>query len=110
MTERKESLLAELARLGPWRRGTVTNQYLEVIAKDGSKTRCGPYPLYTCKTSGQKSVSRRLTDPQEAARVREQIQRFRRFQEIQTELVTLGERLCEADQTGAAQKKRLKPR
>jgi len=110
LIERKEALLAEVAALGSWRRGTVTEQYLEVTTKDGRKKRRGPYPLYTCKTAGQQAVSRRLTDPKEVARYREQIQRFRRFQEIQKELVTLGERLCEADATGDAQKKRPKSR
>lgn len=110
LVERKEALLAEVAALGSWRRGTVTEQYLEVTTKDGRKTRCGPYPLYTCKTTGQQAVSRRLTDPRIVEQYREQIQRFRRFQEIQTELVTLGERLCEADPTGDALKKRPKSR
>lgn len=105
LLERKHELLAELARLGPWRRGSITVQTVTTV-KDGRKTRRELKPLYTYKETGQRTISRRLTDPNLVKQYREQIQRFRQFQKIQTELVTLGERLCAADATGDAQKKK----
>lgn len=110
LLERKRALLAELAELGPWRRGSITIQTVETIAKDGRTVRRELKPLYTYKETGQQTVSRRLTTPHMEQQHREQIQRFRRFQEIQQELVLVGEQLCAADASGEAQKKRPKSR
>ena len=54
----------------------------------------GPYPLYTYKEKG-KTLSRRITNPEELGRYREQIDAFRRFQTLVSELVRVGQRISD---------------
>jgi hypothetical protein len=90
LVRQREPLVKELAELIEIRRGSVVEQFVEVAREDGSKGRRGPYLLYSYKEKG-KTVSQRLTDPQEAATYRRQIAGFRRFQELTAQLVELGE-------------------
>lgn len=94
LRERRRTVLAELEGLEEIRRGSVVEQYVEGTRRDGSRVRRGPYLLYSYKEKG-KTVSRRVREGQEAARLREQIQRFRRFQQLTGELLALGERISE---------------
>ena len=41
LTQRKNELLAQLAALGPMRKGTLSDQYVETILKDGAQSRRG---------------------------------------------------------------------
>jgi hypothetical protein len=91
--ERKR-ILGELARLEEMRRGSVVEQFVETTRKDGSKSRRGPYPLYSYKKKG-KTISRRLLDRTQAARYRTQIQAFRRFQKLTSRLLAIGEQISE---------------
>lgn len=93
---RRKEILEELGSLEHIRRGSVIEQYVEDTHKDGSSVRRGPYMLYSYKEKN-KTISRRLKDSEEAEVYREQIKGFRRFQEIVTELVSLGEHLCEIE-------------
>ena len=92
-TRRKE-ILKELAMLEQMRRGSVVEQFVETVKKDGTKTRRGPYALYSYKEK-KKTVSRRLTDPKLAGFYRKQIQAFRRFQELASELTSLSEKISD---------------
>ncbi len=94
LSKRKEEILKELAGLEQIRRGTITQQYFEGTRKDGTKTRRGPYPLYTFKEKG-KTVSRRVKDPQLLRIYESQIQGFRRFQELTSELLAVGEAMSD---------------
>lgn len=91
---RRESILKELAGLGPMRRGSVVEQFVETVKADGSKGRRGPYVLYSYKDKG-KTISRRVTDREEVPVYRDQIRIFRRFQELVTELTGVSERMSE---------------
>lgn len=91
--ERKQ-LLEELTQLEEIRRGSVVEQFVESTRKDGSTSRRGPYVLYSYKEKG-KTVSRRLSDRNEAAHYRHQIQGFRRFQELISRLLEIGEQISE---------------
>lgn len=93
---RRKKVLEELGRLEHIRRGSVVEQYVEDVHKDGSPVRRGPYMLYSCKEKN-KTISRRLKGQEQAEIYRKQIKGFRRFQEIVTELVSLGEQLCEIE-------------
>ena len=94
LRRRREQLLGELAGLEQIRRGSVVEQYVDAVHKDGSRVRRGPYPLYTFKDKG-KTVSRRLRAKREAQEYRRQIAAFRRFQEVIKELVAIGEELSD---------------
>lgn len=91
--ERKR-ILGELAQLEEIRRGSVVEQFVETTRKDGSKSRRGPYFLYSYKEKG-KTVSRRLPDRKQVSLYRTQIQAFRRFQELTARLLKIGEQISE---------------
>ena len=54
--------MRQLSDLRELRRGSLTEQFLTVKHADGSKVRCGPYPLLTRKEA-KKTVSLRIKDP-----------------------------------------------
>jgi len=62
LQHQRQQLLQQLSGLQELRRGSLTEQFLMVKRKDGSRVQRGPYPLLTRK-HGAKTVSLRLTDP-----------------------------------------------
>lgn len=104
--DRRRALLDQIADLEQIRRGSITEQFVETILKDGSKSRRGPYVIYSYKARGGRTVSRRLHDPAEIARYRSQIEAFREFQQCTAQLLALGEVLSDyALEDAEAQKK-----
>jgi hypothetical protein len=101
--QRRRALLAELEGLDNIRRGSVVEQYLTSMTRDGRRAKRGPYALYTFKRKG-KTFSRRLR-PGEVGAFREQIAAGRRFQELVHELMELGEALSDQTMRGAVEKK-----
>ena len=99
LLQRKTELLAELAALGPMRKGTLNEQYVQTTLKDGTPGRRGPYTVYTFKEHGQ-TISRRLSDRARIAAYRQQIATFRRFQELTAELARVGQRLADGEAAG----------
>jgi hypothetical protein len=100
----RDEVLGELAALGEMRRGSVVGQYMERKRKDGSVSRRGPYFLYSYKKKGR-TISRRLAGPEQASLYRAQIQAFRRFQELTTRLVEIGQQISEFALEGKEVKK-----
>ena len=92
---RRRQLLSQIGDLDQIRRGSITEQFVESVLKDGTKVRRGPYPLYSFKDKGGRTISRRLTDPAQIAHYRSQIVAFREFQQCTAELLALGEALCD---------------
>jgi hypothetical protein len=92
--QEREQVLKELAGLEQIRRGSVTEQHIQTVAPDGTQRTRGPYPLYTFKEDGQ-TFSRRLHDAAEIAVYRQQIQHWRRFNELVERLRVLGEQLSD---------------
>ena len=101
---RRQTLLQQLSGLQQLRRGSLTEQFLLVKRKDGSRVKRGPYPLLTRK-EGQKTVSRRLTDPDLLPLCRQQIQAMCQFETVVAHLVQLGEHLGDLAITEVVQKK-----
>lgn len=104
---RRNEVLRELAGLEHMRRGSVVEQFVEDVHKDGCTVRRGPYLLYSYKHK-KKTISRRLKGSDEAERYREQISAFRRFQDLMAELVNLGEQLCEIEDASVTDVKKTK--
>ena len=92
--EEKKELTEQILNLKDMRRGSVTEQYYEVKHKDGTVIRQGPYFLYSYKEKG-KTISRRLSGPGEAERFREEIEVFRRFEQLSARLVEVSHGLCD---------------
>ena len=63
LRSRRSKILKEMSGLEQMRRGSVVEQFVEMVKADGSKVRRGPYALYSYKEN-KKTVSRRVTDSQ----------------------------------------------
>jgi len=101
---RRQDLLQQLAGFQQLRRGSITEQFLVLKRKDGSKVKRGPYPLLTRK-EGQKTISRRLSDPELVGLFRRQIQALRQFETVVAQLVRVGEQLGDLAVAEVEQKK-----
>jgi|COG998Drversion2_1049125.scaffolds.fasta_scaffold176545_1 hypothetical protein len=91
---RRNEILKEISALEQIRRGSVVEQFIETVKADGSIIRRGPYALYSYKEK-KKTVSRRVSNPELVKVYREQINAFRRFQELNTELTSVGEKISD---------------
>lgn len=91
---RRNKILKEISALEQIRRGSVVEQFIETVKADGSIIQRGPYALYSYKES-KKTVSRRVSNPELVKVYREQIKAFRRFQELNTELTSVGEKISD---------------
>jgi hypothetical protein len=96
---RTDQVLAQLAALGPMRKGSVSEQMVQSVLKDGTSRQRGPYTVYTFKERGR-TISRRLRDPEQIALYRAQIGAFRRFQELTGELGRLGQERADLEAAG----------
>jgi Family of unknown function (DUF6788) len=104
LQRRRQALLEQLAGLRELRRGSLSEQFLQVKHADGSLVKHGPYPLLTRKQSG-KTVSVRLTDPALVPLYRKQIQALRQFETVVAQLVGVGEELSDLAVAQVIQKK-----
>jgi len=114
MAKRKQ-IITQLTKIKGMRRGSVVEQYYEVQHQDGNLARQGPYFLYSYKEKGR-TISRRLSGPEEARRYREEIEAFRVFEQLTQQLVETSQRLCDLqaqtgrEAEGAGVKKKLRRR
>lgn len=104
LQQQRQRLIQRLSGLQELRRGSLTEQFLTVKLKDGSRVKRGPYPLLTRK-QGQKTVSLRLTDPALLPLYRQQIQAMRQFENVVDGLVQVGEQLSDLAVAEVVQKK-----
>jgi hypothetical protein len=104
LQQQRQQLLQQLSGLEELRRGSLTEQFLMVKRKDGSRVKRGPYPLLTRK-HGRKTVSLRLTDPALVPLYRQQIQALRQFETVVDRLVLVGEQLSDLAVAEVVQKK-----
>lgn len=104
LEHQRQVLLQQLAGLPQLRRGSLSEQFFLVKRRDGSKSKCGPYPLLTRK-AGKKTVSLRLRDPALVPVYRQQIQALRQFESVVDQLVRVGEQLSDLAVAEVAQKK-----
>ena len=105
LVSRKDQLVAELTALGPMRKGSLSEQMVRTVLKDGTPRQRGPYTVYTFKERGQ-TVSQRLSDPKQIALYRRQIGAFRRFQELTADLARLSQQLADVEAAGEADGKK----
>jgi len=104
LERRRQALLEQLADLHELRRGSLTDQFLELKHADGSVVKRGPYPLFTRKQGG-KTLSVRLNDPAVVLLYRQQIQALRQFESVVDQLIGVGEQLSDLAVAQVVQKK-----
>jgi hypothetical protein len=94
LEEKKKCLINEISKLGAFRKGSLTEQYLKSTGKDGCERKHGPYCIYTFKEN-KKTFSKRIDDLNEKEKYREQIENFRRFQKLMEELSLVSRQLAD---------------
>ncbi len=99
LSQRRAQIVEQIAGLGPMRMGSVYDHYLPTQRADGSTSQRGPYTTYTFKHEG-KTRGRQLRTQQEAALYREQIEVFRRWQQLSAELVQVSQQLADLEAAG----------
>lgn len=109
LLETRSRILKDVAALGPMRRGSLTPQFVETVDKDGKKSRRGPYTVYSFKDKG-KTVSRRIKKQWDETLYREQIEAFRQYQRLTSELVDVSQRLADLTVSEKAPEKKTSRR
>src|ERR1051326_8238965 len=104
LENQRQQLLRKLSNLRELRRGSLTEQFLLVKRKDGSRVKRGPYPLFTRKEA-KKTLSVRLSDPALVPLYRQQLQTMREFETVVSQLVRVGEELSDLAVAEVLQKK-----
>lgn len=94
LLEKKKDLMEKIVKLKDMRRGSVVEQFFEVKRKDGTVVRQGPYVLYSYKEKG-KTISRRLPTAARAERYQAEINEYRRFEKLCSELVETSQQICD---------------
>jgi len=104
LQQQHHALVQQLSGLQELRRGSLSEQFLNVQRQDGSSVQRGPYPLFTRKQNG-KTVSQRVTDAALVPVYRRQIQALREFETVVDALVQVGEQLSDLAVAEVVQKK-----
>ena len=100
LEQRRRAILEQMAAIRSMRRGTVNQQYLRVPHKGRASPKlCGPYFVLTGKRAGR-TVSQRLTSPQQVAAARADIAAHQRFVELCKEFEQLTEQLGQLERAG----------
>ena len=101
LEERKRGLYQELEGIGPFRRGTITENYRKcgkgncACAQPGHAGH-GPRYLWMA-TIGGKSYGRQLVLGPELEKIAQEVENYRRFQHWMGEWLDINERICERE-------------
>jgi hypothetical protein len=104
LESKRQKILQELGELRAIRRGTISQQFVDTIDKEGRPKRRGPYFLHTYKDKG-KTISRRLTSTRQVERCQAQIEAYRRYEQLTTQLLEIGEQISNLTLSGEVEKK-----
>jgi uncharacterized protein DUF6788 len=99
LEQRKKSLYQELEAIGPFRRGTITENYRKC---GKANCRCaqpehpghGPRYLWTA-TLGGKSYGQQLELGPELEKIEQEVTNYRRFQQWMEQWIELNEKICQ---------------
>jgi hypothetical protein len=107
---RREAIAKEMLSIRSMKRGSISEQYLNVRRKGHSQpVKRGPYYVLSRNENGR-TVSRRLTTDAERQRTQEDIERHKQFVALCREFVELSERLGELESEAASPESKKKRR
>jgi hypothetical protein len=95
LEQKADTILSEIAALGPMRKGSLCRRILKRKNTQGQIRRRGPYWYYSFKKK-DRSVSKMIKDS-EVEFFKEQIKKFRRFQELTIKYVEISQRMADRD-------------
>jgi len=101
LLQKRQLLLQEMQTIDRLRRGSLSKQFFK--AAPGHSGQRGPYFVLQGFFHGKKFSQRIPTE--QAARVQEQVDNYRRFQVLAEEYVTLSDELTRLEGQGARSKK-----
>lgn len=106
---RREAVLQQMRSIRSMKRGTINEQYLKVPQKGSEPALRGPYHVLS-RREGNKTVSERLTAPEQLAQAKQDIAAHRKFMELCKEFEILTERMgfLRRQAEGPEEKKRLR--
>ena len=100
LEQRREWILDQLRQIRSMRRGTVNEQYLNVPHKGRVQPMLrGPYYVFS-RSEGGKTVSRRLTNPQQVEQARADVAAHQRFIALCREFEQITEQLGQLERAG----------
>ena len=100
LEQQRRAVLEQMQAIRSMQRGTVNEQYLKVPHKGRAQpVVCGPYYVLTSKRAGR-TVSRRLTGPDQVAAARADVAAHRQFVELCQQFERLTEQLGHLERSG----------
>jgi hypothetical protein len=107
---RREAILQEMRSIKSMKRGTVNEQYLKVPQKGAARPALrGPYHVLS-RREGNKTVSERLTTPEQLEQALKDVSSHKRFVELCKEFELLTERLGILQRRMSAMEEKKRPR
>jgi len=98
LERRREAILEQIRAIRSLKRGSITEQFLEVPQKGKKQpARRGPYYVFS-RHQGNKTHSRRLRTPEELEQARQDIEAHQRFVALCREFEEVTEQLGEREQ------------
>lgn len=101
---KRDAILFEMKSIRSMKRGTINEQYLHILPRRKRQgVKRGPYYVFSRYDAAQKrTVSWRLTTPEELERARREVAVHKRFVTLCEDFERLTERLGEIERGGAA--------
>ena len=110
LEQRRERILEQLREIRSVRRGTISEQYLKVPHKGQAEPVLrGPYYVLSRHLDG-KTVSQRLTSPEQVAQARADVAAYHRFVALCREYEQVTEQLGQVERAGGGQGQEKKRR
>ena len=110
--QKRQAVVQEMLAIKSMRRGSITEQFLKVKQKGETEPVLrGPYFVFS-RREGTRTVSQRLTSPQQVSQAEQEIAAFKKFQELCKEFEVLTERLgslAQQDEISKEKKTRNSP-
>jgi len=91
---RRQEIIIEIGSIRSMKKGTLNEKYNRVTNKNGEEILNGPYYVLTKKGVGNKTISENVI-AEEASRVQEEVDNYKRFKQLTDEYMDICEKLSQ---------------